>query len=258
MSLCIIFTSSPGTVWVDSDQITQLLFMFPWTQPWTKSNKWHVRKDQNKLKQIRRNLTFSLISNFAATGLNMCWQSIYRFFHQCPLNAWCPSLPAKMLFNALVCSHCIFFTRRESEYQGVLLILPRAGVSIETALCEPDPALTCVDASWDSSSRRTVSSALLSFCMLRCVRYKSVILIDQSKLWIVKQEERRWVYVSYIQWDSVGSSSSSMIPQRVSQSVSQTSSFSVSESTVGQQSNPGSVVLPACACAYVCMRLIPQ
>lgn len=65
---------------------------------------------------------------------------------------------------------------------------PRAGVSIETALCEADPALTCVDASWDSS-RRTVDSALPSLCTLLCVCYKSVILIDQSKPSTVRQEE---------------------------------------------------------------------
>lgn len=57
--------------------------------------------------------------------------------------------PAQMLFEA-------------SEYQWDLLILPRAGVSIETALCVADPALTCADVSWDSN-RRMAGSALSLF-----------------------------------------------------------------------------------------------
>lgn len=123
-----------------------------------------------------------------------------------------------------------------------------AGVSIETALCEADPALTCVDASWDSS-RQTVRVSSLPTDSAVFV----IILIDQSKPSEEWQEKRGGV--SYIQRDSVGSSSSSMIPE--SPSVSQTSSFSV-RSTVGQRSQPASVVLSVCTCAYVCMGLIPQ
>jgi len=68
--------------------------------------------------------------------------------------------------NALLISHRIFFTHKEGVVRLLVslitVILPRAGVAIETASRVADPALTCVYASWDDNRLCTPLSLSLS------------------------------------------------------------------------------------------------
>ncbi len=116
----------------------------------------------------------------------------------------------------------------------------------------------CIMGQQQADGRLTSPLSLYTLC---CVCYKSVILSDQSKPSIGRQEEGGGVIWGAftetllapprLPWYQRGSQSAS---QSVSQSDRQASSFRAS-STAGQRSNPETLRMCVCMCVHTCAHV---
>lgn len=124
--------------------------------------------------------------------------------------------------GALLISRCIFFMRRVRISASLISTTQGRGIHRNSPLWgwSCPYMCRCIMGQQQADSRRLLSLSLSTRSAVFVI-----IHIDQSKPSVVRQEKRGGV--SYIQWDSVGSSSSSIIPE--SQSVSQSDKFIQSE-----------------------------